>query len=79
MVLLYHGLVLIVPALRRMLKATRRPSGGLATLFGDGCAIVALLNMIVLLDGAHESYCHKPSWTSGTLCLTTETAKTSPH
>jgi hypothetical protein len=32
----------------------------LSAVFGDGCAMVAMLNIMVQLDSAHEDYCHRP-------------------
>ncbi|KAK4044251.1 hypothetical protein C8A01DRAFT_31565 [Parachaetomium inaequale] len=58
--LIYQAGVLIVPWLLRLLGATKRPLTGLGTVFGDGCAMVALLNTLVMLDTAHEGYCHSP-------------------
>ncbi|SPQ26866.1 d8577e3e-cf55-41dd-8313-b0e4d495a2c7 [Thermothielavioides terrestris] len=59
-ILIYHAFALAVPCLLRLLRPARWPFRGLATLFGDGCAMVALLNIMVQLDGAHEHYCHRP-------------------
>jgi hypothetical protein len=67
MTLVYQAGVLIVPWLLRLLRATKRPLTGLGTVFGDGCAMVALLNTLVMLDTAHEGYCHRPPQTGGTL------------
>jgi hypothetical protein len=58
--LIYHAGVLIVPWLLRLLRATKRPFTGLGAVFGDGCAMVALLNTLCTLDTAHEGYCHSP-------------------
>jgi len=68
MVLTYHAAVLIVPWLFRVLKSSRRPLTGLATVFGDGCSMIALLNAIILLDGSHESYCHGMTNSISTSC-----------
>lgn len=57
MLLIYHVVVLIVPLLLRVLRGTKRPLVGLATVFGDGCAMVALVNTIVLLDSVRENHC----------------------
>jgi hypothetical protein len=58
--LIYHAAVLAVPCLLRLVGATRRPFAGLVTVFGDGCAMMAVLNTLVMLDTAHEGYCHSP-------------------
>ncbi|KAL2130658.1 hypothetical protein VTI74DRAFT_6121 [Chaetomium olivicolor] len=60
MTLIYHALVLIVPSLLLLVRASRRPLTSLATVFGDGCAMMATLSMMVLLDTYHEGYCHSP-------------------
>ncbi|KAK4100564.1 hypothetical protein N658DRAFT_399282, partial [Parathielavia hyrcaniae] len=59
MTLIYHAAVLLVPWLLRLVRPTRRPYAGLTAVFGDGCAMLALLNTLVMLDTAHEGYCHK--------------------
>ncbi|KAK4158369.1 hypothetical protein C8A00DRAFT_28649 [Chaetomidium leptoderma] len=58
--LIYHTAVLVVPWMLRLLKTTRRPFAGLVAVFGDGCAMMALLNTLAMLDTAHEGYCHSP-------------------
>ncbi|KAL2187296.1 hypothetical protein L209DRAFT_728319 [Thermothelomyces heterothallicus CBS 203.75] len=58
--LMYHAGALVVPWLLRLLRATRRPFTSLATVFGDGWALMALLNTLVMLDSTHEEYCHGP-------------------
>ncbi|KAK4119539.1 hypothetical protein N657DRAFT_254245 [Parathielavia appendiculata] len=58
--LIYHAAVLVVPWLLRLVRATRRPYAGFAAVFGDGCAMLALLNTLAMLDTAHEDYCHGP-------------------
>lgn len=68
MVLVYHAFALAVPCLLRLVRKARRPFGGLATVFGDGCAVMAMLNIMVQLDAAHEGYCHSPPSKDGTLC-----------
>jgi hypothetical protein len=65
--LIYHAAVLAVPCLLRLVRATRRPFAGMVTVFGDGCAMMAVLNTLVMLDTAHEGYCHSPP-PRGTLC-----------
>jgi hypothetical protein len=67
--LVYHAAVLVVPWLLRLLRATtKRPFTGLGAVFGDGCAMVALLNTLCTLETAHEGYCHNPPQGGGTLC-----------
>jgi hypothetical protein len=65
--LVYQAAVLIVPWLLRLVRVTRRPYAGLAAVFGDGCAMLALLNTLVMLDTTHEGYCHGPPPRDGTL------------
>lgn len=67
MTLIYHFCVLFVPCLLRLLKANRRPYAGLAAVFGDGCAMVAMINSVVMLDSAHHDYCHRPPSGGGML------------
>ncbi|KAK4242757.1 hypothetical protein C8A03DRAFT_28986 [Achaetomium macrosporum] len=59
-ILVYHAFILVIPGLLRLLKPMRRPFTSLSAVFGDGCAIVAMLNIMVQLDAAHEDYCHRP-------------------
>ncbi|KAK3303318.1 uncharacterized protein B0T15DRAFT_539834 [Chaetomium strumarium] len=59
-ILVYHTFIIVIPGLLRLLKPTRRPFTGLSAVFGDGCAMVAMLNIMVQLDTAHEDYCHRP-------------------
>ncbi|KAL2147265.1 hypothetical protein VTI28DRAFT_10255 [Corynascus sepedonium] len=56
--LMYHTGALFAPWLLRLLRATRRPFTSVATVFGDGWALMALLNTLVMLDSTHEDYCH---------------------
>ncbi|KAL2266112.1 hypothetical protein VTJ83DRAFT_5464 [Remersonia thermophila] len=55
--LIYHAAVLVVPCLLRLVRATRQPVAGLGTLFGDGVAMMAMLNTLVMLDAVHEGEC----------------------
>ncbi|KAJ4293913.1 hypothetical protein N0V88_005427 [Collariella sp. IMI 366227] len=55
MALMYHALVLVVPRLLQLMKATKRPLTSLVAVFGDGCAMMATLSMMVLLDTYHEA------------------------
>ncbi|KAL1836934.1 hypothetical protein VTJ49DRAFT_4495 [Mycothermus thermophilus] len=56
--LIYHAAVLVVPCLLRLVRAKRQPVAGLGTLFGDGVAMMAMLNTLVMLDSVHEGECH---------------------
>ncbi|KAL2162181.1 hypothetical protein VTH06DRAFT_7094 [Thermothelomyces fergusii] len=56
--LTYHAGALVVPWMLRLLRPTRRPFAGLAAVFADGWALMGLLNILVMVDSAHEEYCH---------------------
>jgi len=66
--LMYHTGALFAPWLLRLLRATRRPFTSVATVFGDGWALMALLNTLVMLDSTHEDYCHSSLHGVGMLC-----------
>jgi len=57
--LIYHAGILVVPWLLRLLRATKRPFTSGFAVFGDGLAMMALLNSLVMLDATHEGFCHK--------------------
>ncbi|KAH6617876.1 hypothetical protein B0J18DRAFT_435839 [Chaetomium sp. MPI-SDFR-AT-0129] len=61
MTLIYHAGALVVPWLLRLLKATKRPFTSLVAVFADGCAMMTLLSMLVMLDTSHEGFCHGAS------------------
>lgn len=65
--LMYHAGALVVPWLLRLLRATKRPFTSMATIFGDGWALMALLNTLVMLDSTHEEYCHSSFQEGGML------------
>lgn len=66
MTLIYHAGALVVPWLLRLLRATKRPFTSLVAVFADGCAMMALLSMLVMLDTSHEGFCHGSVPTAGT-------------
>ena len=69
MALIYHAVVLVSPCLLRVFRSARRPFANVGTVFVDGCVMVAMLNIMVMLDADHEGYCHRPPpKKAGALC-----------
>ncbi|GAB1315933.1 hypothetical protein MFIFM68171_06143 [Madurella fahalii] len=60
-VLMYQTVVLVGLCLLRAWKTRKRLPVGLATVFGDGCAVMAALNIMMLLDTPYGTHCHGPS------------------
>ncbi|KAK4109798.1 hypothetical protein N656DRAFT_321141 [Canariomyces notabilis] len=57
-ILVYQTIAFLGAFLSRMLKSRRWPFARMATIFGDGCTVIAALNIMALLDSPHESQCH---------------------